>query len=142
MCVFRLGHKNVSKNEFGKMGNTHIADAVNEIFNIPLFSNLSYFLEKRHDFFKSGVKGQHRLYFQALNCLFLIMAFRGAWSLFWSNVHHFLFFFFFKCMLTMLQYGISNMIVSRFVISEIQSNIKKSSCHVFVYTILILKLKF
>lgn len=57
------------------MGNTHIADAVNEIFNIPLFSNLSYFLEKRLNFFKSGVKGQHRLYFQALNCLFLIMAF-------------------------------------------------------------------
>lgn len=27
------------------MGNTHIAEAVNEIFNIPLFSNLSYFLD-------------------------------------------------------------------------------------------------
>lgn len=57
------------------MGNTNIAEAVNQIFNIPLFSNLSYFLEIRHNFFKSGVKGQHRLYFQALNCLFLIMAF-------------------------------------------------------------------
>lgn len=66
------------------MGNTHIADAVNEIFNIPLFSNLSYCLEIRRNFFKSGVKGQHRLYFQALNCLIFN---NGVFSFFFFLMH-------------------------------------------------------
>lgn len=34
----------------------------------------------------------------------------------------------------MLQYGISNMIVSRFVISEIQSNIKKKVHVMYLFT--------